>query len=199
MDQRGAESLDPIPMPDPASTFIRPAEVSDTADFARIYNHYIQNTIISFEEEPVPTAEMAARLATVVTANLPWLTIESGGQVSGFAYASPWKKRSAYRFSAESTIYLHPDQAGLGLGTLLYGALLDELRQHPLHIVIGGIALPNPASVRLHEKLGFRKVAHFSQVGFKFGAWIDVGYWELALAAIASHARGVSGSKPGEP
>jgi len=160
---------------------IRPAQPADAAAIARIYNHYIQNTIITFEEEPVAASEMAVRLAAVSSVSLPWLLVESSGQVAGFAYASPWKSRSGYRYSVESTIYLDPARSGFGLGTLLYAALLDDLRQRPLHLVVGGIALPNAASVRLHEKLGFRKVAHFSQVGFKFGRWIDVGYWQLTL------------------
>ena len=78
-------------------------------------------------------------------------------------------------------MYLHPEHLGHGWGSLLYAALLDDLRQLPIHTVIGGVALPNAASVRLHEKLGFRKVAHFSEVGLKFGRWIDVGYWQLLL------------------
>jgi len=171
-------------MSPPENPSIRPAQSSDTADFARIYNHYILNTIISFEEEPVTASEITDRLAAVSTVELPWLVVESGGQVCGFAYASPWKKRLGYRYSVESSIYLAPNRLGLGLGTLLYSTLLGDLRQRPLHLVIGGVALPNAASVRLHEKLGFHKVAHFSQVGFKFDRWIDVGYWQLTLNQI---------------
>jgi phosphinothricin acetyltransferase len=81
----------------------------------------------------------------------------------------------------ESTIYLRPDAAGRGLGTKLYSSLLAELRDRQLHVAIGGIALPNAASVALHEKLGFEKVAHFRQVGNKFDRWVDVGYWQLIL------------------
>jgi len=101
--------------------------------------------------------------------------------VAGYAYATKWRVRPAYRHSVESSIYLDQSCAGRGLGQLLYAALLDELRRRELHLVIGGIAQPNEASVRLHEKLGFRKVAMFSEVGMKFGRWVDVGYWELHL------------------
>ena len=97
---------------------------------------------------------MAARLAGVTSAGLPWLVVESGGEVAGYAYASPWKSRRGYRFSVESSVYLHPAQLGQGCGTRLYAALLDELRQLPIHTVIGGVALPNAASVHLHEKCG---------------------------------------------
>jgi L-amino acid N-acyltransferase YncA len=171
-------------MPHPASHILRHAQPTDAAAFAGIYNHYIQNTIITFEEEPVTVTEVAERLALVSSAALPWLVIEDGGQVAGFAYASPWKSRSGYRYSVESTIYLDPARLGLGLGTLLYAALLDDLRQHLLRIVVGGVALPNAASIRLHEKLGFLKVAHFREVGYKFDRWIDVGYWQLTLNEI---------------
>jgi L-amino acid N-acyltransferase YncA len=84
-------------------------------------------------------------------------------------------------YSAESTIYLRPERARRGIGTRLYGALLGDLRGKGLHVVIGGIALPNPVIVALHEKLGFRRVAHFEQVGWKFNGWIEVGYWHLLL------------------
>jgi len=169
-------------MPLPASHLLRPAQPSDAAAIARIYNYYVLNTIITFEEEPVPAEEMAARLAEVTSASLPWLVVESGGQVAGYACASPWKNRRGYRFSVESSVYLHLDHLGHGLGSRLYAALLDDLRQRPIQTVIGGVALPNAASVRLHEKLGFAKVAHFSEVGYKFDRWIDVGYWQLLFS-----------------
>jgi len=106
---------------------------------------------------------------------------EEDGVVTGYAYASAWKTRSAYRFSVESTVYVAADHCGRGIGTRLYRALIAALREQNVHYVTGGIALPNPASVALHERLGFRKNGHFSEVGFKFGRWVDVGYWELIL------------------
>jgi L-amino acid N-acyltransferase YncA len=116
-----------------------------------------------------------------MTADLPWLVWEKEGELQGFSYASKWKARSAYRYSVESTIYLHPECTRRGIGTQLYGAPLDDLRGKGLHVVMGGIALPNQGSVALHEKLGFRNVAHFKQVGWKFDGWIDMGYWQLFL------------------
>lgn len=168
-------------MPNSANPQLRLAKLSDSGAIARIYNNYILNTAITFEEEPIARQVFEERLAAILSAGLPWLVIESGDQIAGFAYASPWKDRRGYRFSVESSIYLEPPYLGRGLGSLLYAALLDHLRNLPVHAVIGGIALPNDASVRLHEKLGFRKVAHFSEVGFKFNRWIDVGYWQLNL------------------
>jgi phosphinothricin acetyltransferase len=117
----------------------------------------------------------------VAQAGLPWLVAEQDGRLLGYAYATRWRVRPAYRTSVESSVYLGGEAAGRGLGSALYRALLDALRRLDVHMVIGGIAQPNERSVALHEKLGFRKVAHFSEVGRKFGRWIDVGYWELRL------------------
>jgi len=157
---------------------IRMAAAADAAALARIYNHYVRETIVTFEEEPVADAEMARRLADVQAASLPWLVAEEADGVVGYACARPWKPRRGYRFSTEVSVYLDAAHGGRGLGTKLYTNLLSELRMRHIHAAMGGIALPNEASVRLHEKLGFEKVAHFREVGFKFGAWIDVGYWE---------------------
>jgi phosphinothricin acetyltransferase len=160
---------------------IRPASPADAERICAIYNHYIATTTISFEEEPVVAADMAQRIADVAAAQLPWLVMEEGNRLIGYAYATKWRVRAAYRFAVESSVYLDPDYAGKGAGTVLYQALLAELRRRDLHLVIGGIAQPNEASVRLHERLGFTKVAHFSEVGLKFGRWIDVAYWQLKL------------------
>jgi L-amino acid N-acyltransferase YncA len=160
---------------------IRQAVPTDAEAIARIYNHYIGDTVITFEEEPVSCSEMAERIAEVSSASLPWLVAEQDGTVLGYAAASKWKGRSAYRFSAETTIYLAPNCLGRGIGTCLYQLLLKQLKDLGLHVAIGGIALPNAASLALHEKLGFRKVAQFVEVGFKFRRWIDVGYWQLTL------------------
>jgi L-amino acid N-acyltransferase YncA len=160
---------------------IRNAIERDAEAIARIYNPYILKSIITFEEAIVTAEEIAKRMAEVTGANLPYLLAEINGEVIGYAYASKWKPRSAYRFAVESTIYLESDYAGMGLGTNLYQALLGQLRERGIHTVIGGVALPNPASIRLHEKLGFTKVAEFREVGFKFSKWINVGYWELKL------------------
>ena len=165
---------------------IRPAREGDAEAIARIYNHYVLNTVITFEEEAVSIAEMAARIAEIGSFGFPWLVAEREGKVVGYAYATRWHGRSAYRYSVESTVYLAHDAVGQGLGTRLYEALLSRLEELGLRVVIGGIALPNRESVALHEKLGMRQVAHFREVGFKLGRWIDVGYWQALLPRDAT-------------
>ena len=159
---------------------IRPATSADASTLAAIYNHYVANTTITFEEVAVDLHEMEARIESV-SAKLPWLVFERDGQVIGYAYATPWRARSAYRFSVESTVYVAPGYARQGIGSQLYTALIYALRGKEIEVVLGGISQPNPASVALHENLGFEKVAHFKRVGRKFDQWIDVGYWELQL------------------
>jgi L-amino acid N-acyltransferase YncA len=160
---------------------MRQATTADVDSICRIYNHYIESSTITFEEIPVSSAEMAGRIAETTTGSLPWLVEEANGSVVGYAYASKWKTRAAYRYAAETTIYLAPNACHKGIGTSLYQELLVRLKERSMHVAIGGIALPNDASLRLHEKLGFRKVAEFVEVGFKFNRWINVGYWEVKL------------------
>ena len=159
---------------------IRSATTADAEAICTIYNHYVLETTITFEEAAVTPRDMQSRIRETLTA-LPWLVWEEGAVILGFAYASKWKGRCAYRHSVEVTVYVEPTCTGRGIGSNLYEELLAMLRKTNLHAVIGGIALPNPASIALHERLGFRKVAHFEQVGWKFGRWIDVGYWQLLL------------------
>ena len=160
------------------ANIIRPAVPNDAEALCGIYNHHVRHTIVTFEEDPIDRDEMARRLDTVRDAGLPWQILETADGVTGYAYADRWKRRAAYRHSVETTIYLAPAAMGRGLGTRLYGDLLTRLQALPIHAVMGGIALPNPASIALHERCGFKKVAHFEQVGRKFGTWIDVGYWQ---------------------
>lgn len=159
---------------------IRNATTGDAGAICRIYNHYVENTIITFEEQPVPVAEMADRIDEY-THDYPWLVYEDEEGIRGYAYATKWKTRSAYRFSVESSVYLDVKATGGGLGSRLYRELLAQLGNTSIHAVIAGITLPNQASVALHEKLGFRKIGQFREVGWKFNRWLDVGYWELLL------------------
>jgi len=161
---------------------VRDASAADAAAITAIYNHYILNTAISFEEEAVTEAIMAGRIADVQDGALPWLVAVVDGEVAAYAYATRWRVRAAYRFSVESSVYTAPGRARAGLGKALYEELLERLRTAGIHLVIGGIALPNEASVGLHEAMGYVKAAHFAEVGLKFGRWIDVGYWQLKLA-----------------
>ena len=160
---------------------LRSATAADAAAIAAIYNHYILHTVVTFEEETVTAEEMAQRIATTVGDGNPWFVWDEAGRILGYAYASKWKSRCSYRFSVEATVYLDKDATRRGLGTKLYSAVIDAYRNTKIHAIIGGVSLPNAGSVALHEKLGFKKVAHFTEVGWKFDQWIDVGYWELIL------------------
>lgn len=164
------------------SAVVRPATTADAAAIASIYNHYVANSVITFEEEAVTASVMARRIADVQALDLPWLVAQLEGEVVGYSYANRWKVRSAYRHSVESTIYLRPGSEGRGLGRALYTALIDILKTRRIHAVIGGAALPNPASAALHENLGFAHVGTFREVGFKHGRWVDVAYWQLLLS-----------------
>ena len=160
---------------------IRAAEVDDASRLAEIYNPYVLETSISFEEAPVSPDEMAGRIQKVRQAGLPWLVAEHDGTLVGYAYATRWRERHAYRFSVECTVYTAAACQGRGVGRALYDVLFPMLQAAGYHAVVAVIALPNPASIALHERLGMRKVAHFPQVGFKFGQWHDVGNWQVVF------------------
>ncbi len=160
---------------------IRPAIPEDADTIATIYNHYILNSIATFEEEPVTSSEMLSRLEKIQISGLPWLVAEKDGVVIGYAYAGKWHARSAYRYTVEVSVYTAHNSDSKGLGTQLYEFLFDELRTLSIKSVIGMLAIPNEASVALHEKFGMKKVAHLEKVGFKFDTFIDVGYWQGQL------------------
>lgn len=161
---------------------IRNVQLSDANAIAEIYNHYVLNGVATFEENTVSEHEMAQRIDKQQQSGLPWLVLlDSEEVIVGYAYGGQFKTRSAYRFSVESTVYLKPNTEGNGYGTRLYQALFEKLRSLNIHVVIGIISLPNDASVALHEKMGMKKAAHFEEVGYKFGKWIDVGYWQVKL------------------
>jgi L-amino acid N-acyltransferase YncA len=162
---------------------IRAAVAGDARGIANIYNHYVSKTFITFEEDEVSAPEIARRIEEAGTAGLPWLVAERESRIVGYAYATKWRGRPAYRFSTEVAVYVDPACARIGIGTRLYEELFPKLQARGIHAVMGGIALPNEASVALHEKFGFSKVAHFKEVGFKFNEWIDVGYWQRNLKA----------------
>ena len=164
-----------------STILIRPAETADAAAICEIYNHYIEHTVITFEEVLLTAGDIDKRLQDINAIGLPWLVADVQGVVIGYAYAGKFRDRSAYRYTAEVTVYLAPAGTGQGAGTRLYNALFEALRERSIHIVIGGITLPNVASVALHEKMGMEKVAHLEEVGCKFGKWLDVGYWQATL------------------
>jgi L-amino acid N-acyltransferase YncA len=159
---------------------IRKVLPEDADQICAIYNYHVVNTIVTFEEVPVAEKEMARRINDIAL-KFPWLVYEEDKMIAGYAYASAWRTRSAYRYAAETTVYIHEDFKNKQIGTALYKRLIEYMKNLSFHCLIGGIALPNNASIVLHEKLKFKKVAQFEQVGFKFNRWVDVGYWELIL------------------
>ena len=160
---------------------IRPVQLADTDQIAAIYDYYVTETVITFEEDRVSGQQFQQRIQKTLDAAMPWLVAEVEGQIAGYAYAGQWRERVAYKHTVESAIYVSQTQTGQGIGTSLYSALLGELEKLDIHCVLGGIALPNPASVQLHQRLGFEKVAHHREVGRKFEEWIDVGFWQIQL------------------
>jgi phosphinothricin acetyltransferase len=159
---------------------LRPVVPEDAPGIADIYNHYIRNTVITFEEEPVSPGAMAKRIAEVIP-RYPWFVWEEGGELAGYAYAHGWHERAAYRFAVEDSIYLKPGWERRGIGRRLLERLIGDLRRQKVHVVMSAITVPNPASVGLHESLGFKKTGQINEIGFKLGKWLDVGYWELIL------------------
>ncbi len=152
----------------------------DASAICAIYNPYVLETVISFEQLPVSEVDMAQRILDY-TALYPWLVAELDGRVVAYAYATRWRTRAAYDHALESTVYVDKAYAGRGIAKPLYLELLRKLKARGVHAVVGCIALPNDASVALHEKCGFVKVAHFPQVGRKFERWVDVGFWQATL------------------
>lgn len=159
---------------------VRTVKLKDANEISEIYNYYILNSIVTFEETPVTVGEMREKIKSI-NSKLPWIVYEKDQQILGYAYASEWKSRCSYKYSVESTIYLRQGEEKKGVGTSLYTELIERLINIGFHVVIGGISLPNDASIALHEKLGFKKIAHFKEVGYKFENWVDVGYWELMI------------------
>lgn len=177
---------------------VRPARTDDAAAMTVIYNAYIRDSVATFEVVPIDAEEMERRMSRLWERGLPWLVAEDNDVASeagtesavlGYAYAGPLRDRAAYDHTLETTVYVHSDARGRGVGTGLYGALFTALEDldpeqsihAPVHALLGVLALPNEASVALHERFGMTKVAHLPAVGRKFDRWIDVGYWQRTL------------------
>ncbi|MDR2915534.1 MAG: GNAT family N-acetyltransferase [Tannerella sp.] len=159
---------------------IRVVKPEDAYNIASIYNHYVDNTTITFETNSVSTEEMRDRIFAI-TEKYPYFVYEESGEVVGYCYASLWKKKEAYHYTVESTVYIDAAFQGKGIGKMLMEKLISELQEKSFHAIIACITTPNPSSVKLHEKLGFKQVSEFSEVGYKFGQWLNVGDWELLL------------------
>ncbi len=159
---------------------LRPVCLDDAPSLCAIYNHYVAQTHISFEEVAVAEDEMRQRIAKT-TETYPWLVCEEDGVVLGYAYGSKWRERPAYRFTVEATVYLDANSTGKGRGSALLDALLTDLRLRGFHTALAVIALPNDPSVALFRKFGFQQAARFTDAGYKFEKWIDVSNWQLIL------------------
>jgi L-amino acid N-acyltransferase YncA len=153
----------------------------DAADVASIYRPAVEVTAASFEEVTPDEEEMASRIRHILT-RTPWLVAESSGRVIGYAYAAPHRERAGYRWSVDVSAYVHPEWHRRRVGRTLYDALLPLLLSQGFVNVYAGIALPNPASVALHESIGMRLIGVYERVGFKFGAWHDVAWYGLRIA-----------------
>jgi len=171
------------------SAAIRLASAADAAAIAALYRPYVEQTRISFEEEAPDAADMEQRIRGSVPGYHPWLVAEEGGRLLGFASSSPFRARRAYRWTVETGIYLAGDATGRGIGRQLLSGLLGILEAQGYAAAIGAIALPNEASVALHERLGFSRTGTYRQVGFKMGEWLDVGLWQRELAPRTSTPR----------
>jgi phosphinothricin acetyltransferase len=160
---------------------IRMARAEDAAQIAAIYAPYVTGAATSFELEPPDAVEMSARIESVL-ALTPWLVCAGDdGVLVGYAYAARHRERAAYRWSVDTTVYVRADRHRRGAGAALYRALFALLRLQGFYVAHAGITLPNAASVGLHEALGFRPVGVYPAVGWKLGAWHDVGWWHLPL------------------
>lgn len=160
---------------------IRRVARADARAIAALYNHYVSETTVSFETDPVSEAEMGRRIAEISAAH-PYFVCEEAGRLLGWCCAHPWKERAAYRHTWETTIYLADEARGRGLGEALMRRLIAECRAGgECHALIACVTTENEASCRFHRRLGFREVSAFKQVGRKFGRWLDVTDWELLL------------------
>ncbi len=159
---------------------VRPARVTDAPAIRAIYAPAVLETAISFEEELPTLGQLAARMSARPA--MPWLVAEINGEVAGYAYASSHRQRAAYRWSADCSVYVEDTFHRQGVGRLLYERLFAEMKDLGYLSMYAGIALPNPSSVGLHERVGFTLVGVYRNVGFKHGRWLDVGWWVLPLA-----------------
>ena len=160
----------------------------DARAVADIYRPAVEASIATFEEDPPSPDEMAARMRSTLRWT-PWLVAEdaSDGSLTGYAYAARHRERAGYRWSVDVSTYVAPASRGQGIGRQLYDALVPMLRRQGFVNLYAGIALPNPASVALHEGIGMRRIGVYVQVGYKFGAWHDVAWYGMAIGSRSGH------------
>ncbi len=167
----------------PPAPLLRSAAPADAAAIQTIYAPYVRDTCISFETEPPSIEEMRLRIEKILP-RWPWLVCEEEGKVVAYAYAGEHRSRAAFRWAVEVAVYVRQDQHRRGHGRRLYARLLSLLRQQGFYHAYAAIYVPNPASVALHEAVGFQPCARFPKIGFKLGEWRDVGWWHLALQPL---------------
>ena len=161
---------------------LRAAELSDAAAVAELYGWHVENGFGTFEEEPPTADEMARRLTAIRERGLPWLLADAGGELLGYAYAAPYRDRSGYRFTAETSVYVAPHAHRRGVGRGLLSALIERCAAQGIQRVIAAIGdSDNTASIRLHEACGFEICGRLHQIGFKRGRWLDVVWMERPL------------------
>ena len=159
---------------------IRPVKISDAPDIMEIYNHYVEESAWTQEYDPIDLEEQENRIRKII-ATYPYLVHEEDGKVIGYAYATQFRWKIGYRFTVETTIYIHKDHLNKKIGRRLYADVLALCQEQGFHRAIAGLTLPNDRSAYFHEKLGFTKVGVFSECAQKFGVWHDIGFWELEL------------------
>ena len=160
---------------------LRPATSRDASAIATIYAPFVESGTVSFDSTAPDAAEMTGRIERTQQTH-PWLVAEDDhGDVVGYAYATGFRGRDAYRFTAETSVYVSPTAQGRGVGSALALALLDALRASGYRTAVAVITLPNDPSIRMHERVGYREAGRLHAVGWKAGRWNDIGYWHLAL------------------
>jgi phosphinothricin acetyltransferase len=162
-------------------TILRPYTSTDVAPISRIYRHYVEHSVATFDLEFPGETFMAEKFGHMVDLGHPLIVAERAGEVVGYAYASTYRPRPAYRFTCEDSVYLAPDAVGRGLGTLLLAEVIARSRAFGFKQMLGVISEEVGASVRLHEKLGFAVAGRFPALGYKFDRWIGVVHMQLAL------------------
>jgi len=159
---------------------MRDVTIEDAVQLLEIYAPLVEQTACSFELVPPSVEELSSRIEKYSKSHA-WLVAEDAGQVVGYAYATPHRAREAYERSVETSVYVDAEHRGEGVGRELYARLFERLDTIGFHMAFAGIALPNDASVALHKVVGFKPIGIFHQVGFKFGSWHDVSWWQRAL------------------
>ena len=165
------------------SAQIRMAAETDADQMLAIYAPVVRETTISFEYEPPSLSEFRGRVRTTLE-RMPWLVCDNGGEIAGYAYASPFRTRAGYRWTCELTVYVHPGYHRCGIGRALYTSLFQCLALQGYCVAVAMITIPNPTSIALHDSMGMRRIGTYEKVGYKHGRWLDDGVWQVELQPL---------------